>query len=470
MLRKYFYITIFTLVGHTSVAQQFIGNTVSDFSAIQMMPYNPAWVNNSYNGAEIHFMGINIFAGTNAYYLDKGWVLGGADGAGIEGEHYYRDRKKNIKHIWANADVLGPMVAFTYKKEHQFGIYTRYRQIVRGGNISSSEIKLIGDAMDSFLYDQPITFNNAGFTNYSFGEIGFTYGKILRHDDYHFLKAGVTVKYLAGFAAASIYTKGITYNRHNGDTIGNISGDLTTVYTYNLNPLIDDNAGNDMGAWSNRAGRNGLGLDIGVQYEYHPDGNPNEETPYLFSIAASITDLGSVKYIADTGSANYEVNAKQRPKTDFERQKNEEIGWYLIRQVDDTALYVNESFQKFRVGLPTAFRVNFDWNILPKLNIASNILLNMRGSNGTVYKPGYINYFNITPSYGISTLRVGLPLTFTSYRSVGLGLNFRLGPLYVGSSSLFSSLILTKEWIKNVDGYIGLSIKIKKADDYLWYR
>jgi hypothetical protein len=471
MLNKFLSLALLLILTAKADAQQFIGNSLSEYSAIQMMPYNPAWVCNAWNGNEILVMGGSALAGTNAFYFDRGWVLRGFNGQAFEGPDYKRDRRKNVKQIWANAEVLGPAMSFTVKNEHYVGFYTRYRQIVRGGNLSSSEIELLGGSYvdNPLLYEHPITIKNAGFSAHTFGEVGVTYGKILRNDDYHFLKAGASLKYLIGFSAASISTNSFTYERYNKDSIAQMDGDLTAVYTYNLNPLIDKDASNDFSSWTDRAGKGGLGIDLGVQYQYHPDGNPNERTNYLFSFAASLTDIGSVKYIADTGSASYEVKAGKRKVQSIYRDSTEDVGWYFVRQVEDSALYVNEDYQKFRMGLPTALRVNFDWNVMPKFNMAVNVLLNMRGSS--LDNPSYVSYFNLTPTYSIKPhLTVGMPLTFIGRQTVCLGTIVRAGPLFVGSNTLFSSIIMAKDWIRNIDAYFGLSFKIPKADNYYRYR
>lgn len=470
MLRKILSLGLLLIYQTNAFAQQFIGNSLSEYTAVQMVPSNPAWVCNSETGVEIYAFGYSAMAGTNAYLFDKNWVLGGYRGQAIEGKDYIRDSRIGIKHIWANAEVLGPAFTLAHNHKHYVGMYTRYRQIVRGGGISSSEMPLIGDLNNPLYYEHPITIENAGFTVHSFGELGFTYGRVLRDDDYHFFKAGATIKYLFGFAAASVYTNSLTYERKNSDTLAQLRGDLTTAYTYNLSPFVDYDAANDRSNWFDRAGRGGLGLDLGVQYQYHPDGNPNYRTQYLFSLAASLTDFGSVKYIADSGSAVYRARSGARHIDNLNKRPNEDAALYFRRQVRDTLLQVEDAYGTFRVSLPTALRLNADWNVYPRFNMAVNMLLNLKGNNGKIYNPGYVGYLNVTPSYGIKNVRVGIPFTFTRRQTIALGMLFRLGPIYAGSNTLISSVIMTKSRIRNIDGFIGLSFKISKPDDFYRYR
>ncbi|MCB0696973.1 MAG: hypothetical protein KDC07_06395, partial [Chitinophagaceae bacterium] len=206
--------------------------------------------------------------------------------------------------MWANIEINGPAVSFKYKDIHHFGVFTRARQIYRAGNISDVNFDVLGNSSKKIPNGDPITFTNAGFTTHTFAEIGFSYGRIMVNDYYHVLRGGVSVKYLMGFVAGSIYAPDLQYTA-NYDSVRSVKGDVNVNYTYNIGPYIDPNAQNDLTSWFERAGRWGLGLDIGGQYEYHPNGTPNEPTPYMFSVAASLTDIGGIGYVADKGSGSY---------------------------------------------------------------------------------------------------------------------------------------------------------------------
>src|SRR5690606_3535514 len=169
---------------------------------------------------------------------------------------------------------------------------------------------------------------------------------------------GVSVKYLMGFVAGSVYANALDYTRTENDSM-QLSGDITMLYSHNIGSYIDNNAQNDLSSWFQRAGRWGLGLDIGAQYEYHPQGNPNYPTPYTFSIAASITDLGSIGYVADTGSGSYNLNIVNDDSS-VNKLSYEGMNEYMMRMESDTLTGKAEKAEKFRMGLPTAFRLSAD--------------------------------------------------------------------------------------------------------------
>lgn len=451
-----------TSLSYQVKAQQFVGLNHHEYTAVQNIPNNPAWVTKSANGLEAQLFSINILAGNNAYVFEKEYILGGFNGKALEGVDYYRDNQLGEKHLWANAEINGPAISYTYKEQHHLGLYTRMRQLYRGGNISRSEFGLIGQELPPLYYGQNVSFKNAGFTVHNFSEIGITYGRVLLNNNYHILSGGVSLKYMMGIVAGSIYTESIDFEQSKTDSTISLNGDLNINYTYNFPQFIDGNTQNNLSSWFQRAGRWGLGIDVGMQYQFHPEGNPNRETQYQFSIAASITDVGSIGYIADTGSGAYEFAIASADTSVFNKKDEEEIGEYLLRLQNDTGSFANNTdvATKFRVGLPTAFRLNADYNLTEQINLSVNILLNLRGNSSSIYRPAYVNYFNITPTYGGKHFKFSLPFSVIGYQSFTMGTIFRAGPLYIGSSSIVSSLMSGK--IKNLDAFAGLTLKLKK--------
>lgn len=458
MLRAFAYTVIISTLSFKSIAQQFIGINSSTYTAIQNMPYNPAWVNNSASGVEVNLLSFSSLFGTNAYLFSKDWLLSGQfPNKGVSGTDYYKDNNDGKKHVWGNMDIVGPAVSFTYKKDHHIGVYSRMRVLARGGGIENTDFQILGKQNLTEITTDKLAIKNSGFSVHSFSEIGVTYGRELRNDYYNIFRAGVTIKYLMGIAAGSVYIDNLEYQEYTSehpDTLGSIKGQITAKYSYN----IDDYINNSVGNWFNRAGKGGLGFDLGVQYEYHLNGNPNYETPYLFSIAASITDIGAISYYADTGSAVYNANVKAAYLDSYTKQNNEVFSTYFNRLVQDSLLTKSSESEKFKVSLPTAFRLNIDWNAEEHFNLNVNMLLNLKGNNGTIYKPAYVSYVNVTPTYGNKTYKVGLPFTFIGYENMTIGASIIAGPLYIGSGSILSSLITQR--VRNFDVYAGLTLKL----------
>lgn len=442
-------------------AQQFIGLNTTKFSAIQHMATNPAWVAAASNGNELMLFSVSALAGTNTFSISKKFVFEGFGGAGKEGKGgaYLRNPELGYKHLWANIEYNGPAFSCKYNDEHFFGIFTRARQIFRAGNINSSALQILGQKVDEDFYGAPVGFRKAGFSTHTFAEVGVSYGRILHNDYYHLVRGGVSVKYLMGFVGGSIYTNDLGFTTENEDSIS-LKGDLNLAYTHNIGAFVDNNVQNDLTSWFTRAGRGGLGLDIGAQYEYHPEGNPNRPTPYVFSISASLTDLGSIGYIADTGSGSYELNISNKYDTSISKISYEGINDYMMRMERDSITGKSEKIEKFRMGLPTAFRLSADYNVSEKMNFAVNMLLNLRGNTRDIYRPAYVNYINMTATFGGKNFNVGLPFTVIGYQTFAIGAIVRAGPFYIGSTGALG-MLMTKR-LSNIDAYAGFVWKFRR--------
>lgn len=456
MFIRYISLAIALLLAQNGYTQQFVGLTTNTYSAIQQVPYNPAWVNNAANGTELGLFAVSILAGNNAYSFSKD--MGGELEVGV---NLIKDRTENRKHVWQNLDILGPAVSFNVREKHNIGVYTRMRELLRAGNLPFPVFNLIGmQNLPATAFFTDLDINRSGVSIHAFGEVGISYGRELKNDDYHILKGGATVKYIMGFAAASIYADNFNIVLKNGDTMLSVEGEVTPVYSYNVNPYAATQPFQNIGSFMERAGTGGLGLDIGVQYEYHPDGTPNYETPYKYSIAASLTDLGSAGYYADSGSGVYKLVGREQNFQTFKKLGNEEIGPYLNRLMTDTIITRKDAMQKFRMGLPTALRINTDWVANTNFNIQVNAMLNLRGNGGNIYRPAYVSYLNVTPAYGNRRYSVSMPVTFYGRQTLTVGTAFRYGAFYIGSSSLISNILPKK--LKNADFYMGLTLKFKK--------
>jgi hypothetical protein len=466
MKRLFFILSLFTFQSLISHAQQFPGLSSANMPSVCFIPFNPAFVVKPEKGLEFRIFSASVMVGTNAYSFKKDYFAEGMQGGAIEGKDYFKDQRNHKKHIWGNIDILGPSVSFTYKDDYHFGLYTRVRQITRGGNVDNRLFDLLGDMSPFHSFPDTLHIENAGFTSHVFGEVGFTYGRLVSTDLNNVYKIGFTLKYVKGIAAGALFTPKMDYVKHTADSTNKLSGDLTAFYTQDYQTFVDKDPGNDFEGWMNQRGGGSLGFDIGFQYEYHPYADPNKKPfPYLYRISAAITDIGTVPYKSDTASGVFKVNIKNKANWQFERSEFEEIGTYLERLENDTLIARTDSAESFRIGLPTALRLNADLNIGSDLWLGVNVVLNMRGDNGDVFRPGYVNMLNITPRFEKNWFMIGLPFSFWGYQTFSIGTVLRAGPLFVGSTTILSSLLTDQ--LRNLDGYAGLSFRIPEKQRML---
>jgi hypothetical protein len=430
-------------------AQSFIGLPGS-YYGVQRLSANPAFVNTCTNGTEIHALSFSALAGSNAVSFS----LTGEQSIGANGDtDFQREPGKVNRHVWNNIDVLGPAASFQIKGKYQVGFYTRYREIMRAGGISTQLFGLVEHARPA-SFDTVVSISNAGVGVQSFGEVGVTYGRVLLDDYYRKFTIGVSLKYMIGYMAASVAMPKGTFRQNSTDSINAGTGDINVMYTMQANELF---AGGTPPLFY-RTGKGSLGLDVGVTYEYHPDGNPNSETPYLYRVAASITDIGGITYRADTGSGQYQMVAKNRTDAQLRKQEGQRLVDYIGALMSDTLIARKREARDFRVGLPTALRLNGDVSIGGPLWLSADILLNLRKPGGESYTPCYVNQLYLTPRIDFGKVSLGIPFGFVGYQTATVGAVVRLGPLVIGSGSAISAMLAKR--LRAADAYLGLAFKV----------
>ena len=85
----------------------------TQFAQISILPLNPSFVVKPENGIELNVFSGSLVFGTNAYNFSKEWFTGGLSRDSTITDTYTRDLRKKKKHLWGNADIIGPAVSFT---------------------------------------------------------------------------------------------------------------------------------------------------------------------------------------------------------------------------------------------------------------------------------------------------------------------------------------------------------------------
>ncbi|MEZ5015735.1 MAG: DUF5723 family protein [Flavipsychrobacter sp.] len=446
---------LFLLFVTKAKAQQFIG-LGNPVTSIQLLPYNPAYVNSAATGIEVNIISGSVLVGNNMYGASRG-LLGKLareeDVDAVEGVDYFKKNNKQIKRLWTNVDVVGPSVSFMVKKKYQVGVFTRFRTIVRAGGVTSSTFDtLVSVNLDGARHS--LTYNNTGVAAHAFSEYGVSIGKKIKEEDHYQLYGGVSLKYLSGMMAIAVKTPTATYERQS-DSIIYAKGTVNLFFTHDDPQAIASN----LGAGS------GWGIDIGARYVYYDKTEAElgwgEKRKYKWSVAASITDLGGITYRGADGSGSYNVNIQNKGASAFEFEESEQkVSFFLNDDSVRTVIAKEKDYDKALISLPTAFRLSGDYNVTDKFNVSFNSLINLTSNKSDLYRPAYVGYANITPRYDLSSwLRVGMPVTFTRLRSVDVGTVIYAGPLFVGSTTAITSGIINKS-VSNVDAYAGLALKL----------
>lgn len=420
-------------------SQSYFGFRDDNYAGIQSVLFNPSAVVDSKYKADVTISSVSATGQNDLYGVNFAEVLDG-------NYSLQTDAEKNIKSNNRgnfNFDILGPSVMLNINPVHSVALFTRVRSITNVVDVNGQLVDEVNkdiDASNSFA----ISGGSPNAVTNSWAEIGASYGTILLDDDEHFIKGGLTVKYL--MAGTNGYINGnnlsVAFNRNDVNPALSeyySTGTLKTAASYDYqngnNPKFD-------GASA------GVGLDLGFTYEYRTNCHTCIGNRYKFKAAASVTDIGKLNY-KNMVENTYDITGRVT-QDDIDSADN-------IFDFFDANYIKTSSIKGVQANLPTALHTNFDWNIDNKfyLNLSGDFgLINAKKINGTAIA----NSVSFTPRYETRQFSFYIPVTWMEYSGTQVGTGFRAGPLFIGSGSLISNLFSNNSKACNL--YVGLKLPI----------
>jgi len=437
-------------------AQSYIGFLTDNYAGINSVIVNPANIVDSRFQTDINLAGISIFGVNDYYNMD---IIKAISNENYDFEKTSRFHPEMNNNGEANVDIMGPSFMFNINDNNSIGFFTRTRSFININGINGQGIYAIGEDDENFRMDQ-INFNVLG---QAWGEIGLSYAHVLFDERENFIKGGLSVKYLkgGGSAYAEVRSMSIDYDANgslhsNGGTTGNV----TTTGQIVLGRF--DDFEEDGYEYKLPIASSGFGFDIGIVYEWRPNHKDyrhrkvwpdrltyKEQNKYKLKIGLSITDIGYINYkngIEDL----FDITNTNVSEEAFENEDN-------IYDALNNIYNLTNSSVGYRTVLPTALHVNVDWSFDNNFYLNFNTDLSLTAKN-KLNKSNITDLMTITPRYESKWFSAYIPLSYVQYIGFQAGAGFRLGPLYMGSSSLFTNLFSEKS--KGADFYAGLKIPV----------
>ncbi len=419
-------------------AQNYVGYSADNYSGVHGVIFNPSSVVDSRFRSDINLFSISSFLGSNYFSLDIGTVLKAEDGFNIDGNFSQNSRDDN--QFFLNMDILGPSVMFNLNRKNSIALTTRARAFFNLNNING---ELYESLTNNFDQDENFDFqvNDLSGTMHVWGEFGLTYGRILMERESNFLKGGISLKYLQGAGSLFANSPSITGNYDASAESLTTTGSLS----YGNTPGFDVE---DL-SFSNLS--SGIGVDLGLTYEYRPDFYEDtiskKLNKYKFKVGVAVTDLGSISYDGSsvtTYDLNNTVDTGQFGDEDTEGNLEENYQGV-------------EEIKAAQINLPSAFHVMADYQLRKRL------YLSVQGSFSLIaadkeFANRIINTFTASPRLETRWLSIYLPVSLRQYDGLSMGAGIRFGPLMMGSGSAISNLIGSSS--KTTDIYAGLKIPI----------
>jgi len=432
----------------TASSQSFIGYGYDNYSGVNSIILNPGMLAGSKYKVNVNIISVSAYAGNNAYELDRKKLFSLKFDHMSEGDGYYKSANKDYKYMYLNTDILGPSAMFNIDKKDAIGIITRVRSLGNVFNLSDPVFRLLGET-DPAFYNTDIFNRSLQVKTMAFAEVGLSLGRILMQNDHSLFKIGITGKYISGISYGSLSTGQVNVNIDPSNTIFNLQADVNARYSPNLDNLGDGGSIKD--ALTKQTGK-GWGLDVGMVYEWRPKGDN-----YKLRLGLSLTDLGSVNYDNSPNGKIYTVTADGHNTSELQKVSNETFDQYFNRLQTAGLVTSKGNSSKINAKLPTAVHVNGDYNIYKKLFINADVMINTVANTNQV-TPNYVTNFTVTPRLEKKWFSIYSPVSYNANGQLTWGAGARMGPLFVGSGSVLSSLF--KNRIQHADVHIGLTIPI----------
>jgi outer membrane protein OmpA-like peptidoglycan-associated protein len=451
---------------HLIPAQNLHGIAHSNYAGTNGIFFNPASIADSRHSFYINLATFDAHVGNSRFSWNGPSLLPFV----VNNEEYkdeYLKEASSGKVFSAGVDVRAMNMLFRLNQRSSFALGARARVLFSGNNVSDNIFSLIKTDLDK-LENQ--AFNNASFNLNvnAMSEYSLTYAREVFDKGKHYLKGGLTFKYLIGGVSGQINAGNLNYEIN--DNPNNINenivrlNQLSSKIAYSRNNL-EDFEGLDL---ANGSQGSGIGFDLGAIYEFRPDVDDytyqmdgenrydNRKNKYKYRISFSLMDIGGVRYKTDS-TRFYEFNSSNRTIT---AQDLEDIS-----NLDDFAgklgVNTNDFKNNFRASLPTTVNVSFDYRLAGKLYANASLVHNLRGQNATGMRQN--SMFAITPRFETGGFEVALPLNLQSnYSKFAVGLALKLGPLRIGSDNLGAILNLGNPHGANVYFGLGFGFMNKK--------
>ncbi len=249
-MKKLLLTTITFLSFLTSKSQSYFGYLNDNYSGVHSVINNPANIVDSRFNTDINLV-------SASYLLTNNYFSGNLNDI-FKGNKFDKSSSKtplSSNSFLINSDILGPSFMFNLKPKHAIAFFSRVRGI---GHLTNLDGKLIDDFNNRVSNtNYIISDQNFSIASNAWSEFGLSYATVLLDKGQHFLKGGLSIKYLAGFYSAYAkvndygveYVNGTDSNTSNYKTTGTIeTGNLKSFDSYDSPGKIEGNGfGGDIG-------------------------------------------------------------------------------------------------------------------------------------------------------------------------------------------------------------------------------
>src|SRR6478736_6231561 len=244
-------------------AQDFLGLHSDNYAGAMSALSNPANIVDGRMKFDLYIFGTNTYADNNYYFVDRKKFI----------DSKFQIDKKNLN-IYYSANskaavfsnrIVTPSFMFNIGTKNAIALNTSVRTVGSVAGISQDLANAAYyDFSDPSVYFKNISSPDVSYNQMTWAEYGLTYARVIKDDNAHFFKAGLSVKLLQGLGASYLSLSNLNMQIDSDNVYSFVSADVSYGYSDNID-LSDDN-----NPKYNYAPSYGVGFDIGGVYEWRP--------------------------------------------------------------------------------------------------------------------------------------------------------------------------------------------------------
>ena len=447
-------------------SQTFPGYRTGNYTGVNSVFFNPANIADNRYQWDVNVFAISGFVGNNQSGLRFSDITRSFNGDSLKSKLLRGNTNVNSL---GYVDVFGPSFMVSLSPGTSIAVTTRSRVFSNGRDIDGN---LAGAILDGGTTTTGIPFDlNTNMLVHATGwtEIGGSVAQVFTNKgSHHFLKGGLTLKYIAGTADSYLSTNGLA---------GTVNGPGNTYLTATTGGLALNTTAANFSDYRFsdffKFNGHGFGGDIGFVYEYRPAADYAQyttdrwATKYKLRIAASLMDVGRIKFDRSSNQAAvYTVDIPPEPAGQFPLNQFAGKSVSEYKGILDASPYFTGVSQSssYNVNLPTTLQADIDFMF------GGGFGLNLAGQFTTTKTESfhlyYYNSYSLTPRWENQLFSVELPMNYNDLTKFNVGVAFRVGPFFIGSGSVLSALVHdSKQADLHVGVHFGMPYKKKIKPD-----
>ena len=467
MIKKLLLLLIVTTFSFSTYAQDFLGYINSNYSGVTGTDLNPANVVNSRYKADISLIGLSFSAYNNYIGLKRTALKKDAAGEYSAFQdtafaaNYLSQRNNNRnKSVYFSNQIYGPSFMVSLGTKNAFAIKSKVRTLLNIDGMEPQLATLIYNELDyPSLWVQKLSNKSLSIQTMTWAEYSGTYGHVFKDGGPHFIKAGISAKYIMGLQAAYMHVDDLKYEFTNDTTLSLFNSEVSYGHSTNYD-------GTDPGVGFDQISKPGFGLDLGMVYEWRPDYDSykydmdgetglerKDKNKYKLRVGLSVTDIGYVKFKKGKYSHNFTANIDYFNLHNFDGIDNPEQYDSVLK----ANFVMKDGEEYFTMNLPLAITAQIDYNIYKDfyVNFTPYWSPQLKKNEEKVHD---LTTFSLTPRWDHKWFGAFLPVSYDVTGNTKVGLALRIGPLILGTNSL--GPWVTRTDIFGADAYAMLKIPI----------